>query len=471
MSLPIFQAEIKAGLGEAINDNCIAFQSVAKPFEPSEDLVHKVEANIDRYFSKAGRDDWDLYWMNDVLVSIGWNQNDDVFDSIETFQAKGSPVNKQFNFMHNEEDIIGHIVASLIFDGENIIEGDEVPESYDIVNASVLYRKWQSPELQERMDRIIAEIPEGKWFVSMECLFKNFDYILQTSAEEFKVVTRDQATAHLTRHLRRYGGTGEYNGCKIGRLLRNFTFSGKGLVDQPANPRSVILHKTLAFVPDTDIFQAKSELIMDNDVKVQLEAELAKARKDAEELKAKFEKMVEEARASDRAKLEEEIKAAKAETEATQTELAEAKTDVEAKATELEAKTKELDEVKAELAEAKTELADLEAAKVKAGRITQLVEVGVEKEAAEATVEKWAEASDEQFADIVELHKEKARDMDKKKDMDKKDDEEDEEVKADLENVEEEAEASLSVDTPDEKTEVAQAALSFVKWVRKDEQE
>src|SRR5690606_32975140 len=41
-------------------------------------------------------------------------------------------------------------------------------------------------------------------------------------------------------HLRAYGGNGVYEGYRLGRLLRNITFSGKGLVDVPANKRSHI---------------------------------------------------------------------------------------------------------------------------------------------------------------------------------------------------------------------------------------
>jgi hypothetical protein len=45
----------------------------------------------------------------------------------------------------------------------------------------------------------------------------------------------------LTKHLRAYGGTGEYENYKVGRSLRGISFSGKGLVNKPANPRSIIL--------------------------------------------------------------------------------------------------------------------------------------------------------------------------------------------------------------------------------------
>ena len=89
------------------------------------------------------------------------------------------------------------------------------------------------------MKNIIAEIEEGKWFVSMECLFPAFDYALQTSEGETKIIERNEASAFLTKHLRAYGGEGTYENYRIGRLLRNLAFSGKGLVSKPANPRSI----------------------------------------------------------------------------------------------------------------------------------------------------------------------------------------------------------------------------------------
>ena len=116
-----------------------------------------------------------------------------------------------------------------------------LPNQFDIVTSAVLYNSWSNPELQLRMNTLVAEIEEGKWFVSMECLFNDFDYAVITPEGQEKVISRDEASAFLSKHLRAYGGTGEYEGYKVGRMLKNIAFSGKGLVDNPANPKSVIL--------------------------------------------------------------------------------------------------------------------------------------------------------------------------------------------------------------------------------------
>ena len=118
----------------------------------------------------------------------------------------------------------------------------------------MLYNSWTDPENKQRMSQIIAEIQEGKWFVSMECLFAGFDYALLDEEGNAKLLQRNEGSAFLTKHLRAYGGTGEYEGYKIGRSLRDIAFSGKGLVSKPANPRSVILDASTsrAFSLDTD---------------------------------------------------------------------------------------------------------------------------------------------------------------------------------------------------------------------------
>ena len=130
-------------------------------------------------------------------------------------------------------------------------------------------------------DQIIAEIEEGKWFVSMECLFAGFNYALLDEGGNGKILARDEESAFLTKHLRAYGGTGEYEGYKVGRALANISFSGKGLVAKPANPRSIII-KSVAFEVDHNSnFHIGEFTMADNLLEKQLEdvrAELASAK-------------------------------------------------------------------------------------------------------------------------------------------------------------------------------------------------
>ena len=89
----------------------------------------------------------------------------------------------------------------------------------------------------------------------MECFFKGFDYgLLDKSTGTYKTLARNENTAYLTKYLRAYGGLGEHDNYKIGRVLRNITFSGKGYVEKPANPESIIFNKNIIY----DLFTKKS---------------------------------------------------------------------------------------------------------------------------------------------------------------------------------------------------------------------
>lgn len=250
--IPIFKAEREAGIADIVRtQSSLCYASKAELAEqPAPEVHQKLVASLK---AQAALSDFDLHYLKDLMVSTGWNLNDDVFDRAETWAARKTPEHKKFDHEHNEKDIIGHILdCYAIEDGGKAIASDavvdELPSKFHIITNTVLYKHWSDKDLQDRMNKIIAEIPEGKWYVSMEALFKNFDYALIDAQGEAKIVTRNEETAFLTKHLRAYGGTGKYQDSKIGRLLRNFTFSGKGLVRNPGNPESVIFAKTTAFV-------------------------------------------------------------------------------------------------------------------------------------------------------------------------------------------------------------------------------
>lgn len=247
--MKVYQQEILDGLSEQIKAQAsVAYCAPAVLATGAEancldlDLINKIKAS-------SNPNQIDLYYIKSILVSTGWNKNDDVFDAQQTWAARTTPEDKQFNFMHNENDIIGHITGSYVVDrnGNKISAEDQAPAEFDIITEAVLYNSWTNPDNRERMRKIIAEIEEGKWFVSMECLFAGFDYAVIDQSGKSKVVARSDESAFLTKHLRAYGGTGEYEGYKIGRSLRDISFSGKGLVSKPANPRSIILDSSKAF--------------------------------------------------------------------------------------------------------------------------------------------------------------------------------------------------------------------------------
>jgi len=256
--IPVFRAEREAGLEQAIRANaCIALANVVRTAERGE-LSESAVAQLRKFahqHTKAAQGDFDLFHLTTILVTVGWNKNDDVFDPVETWVARRTPEDKQLNYEHDDAKVIGHITSNWVMDAEGKLVADDtvvddLPAKFHIVTGGVLYRQWQTPELQERMDTLVAEIAEGKWFVSMECMFKGFDYALKASDGSTRVVARNDKTAFLSKHLRAYGGTGTYGDYKVGRMVRNIVFSGKGMVKNPANPESVILSS------DTESFTA-----------------------------------------------------------------------------------------------------------------------------------------------------------------------------------------------------------------------
>ncbi|AMV29392.1 hypothetical protein VT84_33670 [Gemmata sp. SH-PL17] len=241
-SVMVLQSERAAGLDRVIRSNTrVVLASVARVGGPTG-----APQSVTGRFATGAVSDSDLHHLSTVLVTVGWNRNDDVFDRAETWAARHTPTDKQLNYEHDDRQIVGHVTANHVTDTEGRTIPDDtspgnLPAKFHLVTAGVLYKHWQTPELQARMDALIAEIAQGKWFVSMECRFAGFDYCLKDASGGARVVARNEGTAFLSKHLRAYGGSGRYGEKRVGRVLRNIVFTGKGLVRNPANPESVIL--------------------------------------------------------------------------------------------------------------------------------------------------------------------------------------------------------------------------------------
>lgn len=403
--IQVFTNEIKDGLADIIKSQAsVAYCSQPTVHTGTNKLVNKrVLDSIKSIAQNEGQKD--LYYLETVLVSTGWNKNDDVFLPQYTWEARNTPEDKQFNFMHDENDIIGHITGSYVIskDGQLLEDSETAPEDFDIITQAVLYNSWTNPENQERMERIIAEIKENKWYVSMECLFAGFDYAILDNEGNGKVIARDEESSFLTKYLRAYGGDGQYQGYKIGRALRNIVFSGKGLVSQPANPRSIILnsHSVASFKDNIPNFSI-GENLMPLEVTTlekqlaDVKAELALAKDENKVIKAQIE-------------------------EAKNKEFADK---IKAFETELSEKTQTVAEMEEVVATAKTRIAELEAALAKSNedlaaamknmeemkkkekmqkRKASLVEAGLTDEEIEESLAKFIDFSDDSFDFIVAM--------------------------------------------------------------------
>jgi len=404
--MEIYKAEIEDGLGDLLSStNSVAYCGVAKCFSPSTEQQESMKLIASE--ASENKDQIDLFYLESVLVSTGWNKNDDVFDPQETFAARTTPEDKPFNFMHDEKDIIGHITGNRVVDfaGNSIAEEQDTPSEFNILTTAVIYKEWSDVDQRQRIQKILAEIEEGKWFVSMECLFPNFDYALVDKEGGTRVVPREESSAFLTKHLRSYGGSGKYEDYRVGRLLRNLSFSGKGLVSKPANPRSVILEGNRFFDESEaqilTISSTKENDMSDLDKQIDdLRTELAEAKTANEVLK---EKVV----AEQQAEFESKIQVLEA-TIAEQAEALEAKEAVVAEQAEAIAKAGD------DMKEKMEELRKMKKKEAMDKRKAQLEDLGLETEEAEATLAEFEDADDETFDKVATAMK-KVLMMEKKK--------------------------------------------------------
>jgi len=423
--MQIFDIEKQDGLESAIKSQAsITYACLAeKSSENTLSASQKTEIK-----TIAGLNDKDLYYTQSILVTSSWNKNDDIFDKAEVWAARNSPIHKPTNLEHNENIIVGHITANwpitpdgILIDEKTPVEN--LPEKFHILTASVIYNGFTDEDLKQRANTLIQEIENGTKYVSMECFFNGFDYgITNKVTGEYKVLPRNDNTAYLTKHLRAYGGLGEHGEYRIGRVLRNITFSGKGFVDRPANPESIIFTKDNYRFENENLEEEKNNSFAEigvfsnqantKEIDMNLETELA-------DLKQKVEAMndcsaiVAEAYAS--------ADALKVKASELETALAEANSTIEALKVEKEEAAKkcaeymtdkecEMNKMKAELDAAnetvaayKGKEAEMMKKEKNMKRMATLIEAGLDNEVATSKVESFESLDDEAFDNMVSL--------------------------------------------------------------------
>ena len=190
----------------------------------------------------------DLQYIRSILVSAGTNKNGAHFLPSEMMKAHNTVVHTAIDIEHDEGRVIGHIYdcAFLFKDGEQfdptklMSEYDESAQNpddvdIDIVVAGVIH-KMRFPEVSD-------EIFGGDWKVSMECYFKDFDIKVGN-----QIITRDEAQSLgynpddlIGGFVKVMAGQKALGKHFVSRVLRNITFSGMGIVKNPANPHSIIM--------------------------------------------------------------------------------------------------------------------------------------------------------------------------------------------------------------------------------------
>jgi hypothetical protein len=388
-------------------------------FQPDKTLAKELFPD----WVSAGANDSDLYYTKSVLVTTNWNKNTDVFDKVETWSARATPTHKPTNIEHDEKQLVGHITDcfgmttdyQLIPD--NIVV-DDLPDVYHLVNGAVIYRGWRDSDLAARANTLIEQIEKGEKYVSMECMFSNFNYAVICPDGKFNVIARDEGSSWITKHLKAYGGTGEYNGYKFGRLLKNITFSGKGYVDRPANPDSIIFNDTSMFnfaaATQENPFILNSGVYF-NRTQADTERENNPMASELEILKAQIDELKVQLADTSKTKASLEDKLAKADTAKfesritelenllanTKTELDTSKKSVEELTAKCDEEMKKMEKEKKAKGELEEKIAEMAKAQLTANRITMLVEGGLEREVAEKKVTLYANLNDEQFKDLA----------------------------------------------------------------------
>jgi len=186
----------------------------------------------------------DLQYLTAIFVSSGMNKNGAVFMGSELIKARGSITSKAVDVEHEEQSIIGQITGNAflgrdrsLIDAESAaisMSSEELDELEMDIGITAIIHKSRFPQLAK-------EIEAGEWMVSMEAYYRDYDIkvgekiIPREKAEEMgydklvgSVVQLKDGDKELGFHL-------------VGRVLRDIVFAGVGIVQNPANPRSVIM--------------------------------------------------------------------------------------------------------------------------------------------------------------------------------------------------------------------------------------
>lgn len=212
--------------------------------------THQAVAQFNDVMEQSGKgvlSQKDLMYIKSVLVTAGMNGNDDTFFVDELWKARKTPILKPLDWKHRDSEIIGVMYSAESYDlvsGALICTGAEsCDQPFEIVTEGVVYKLM----FPDRATSIKDASAKGELFVSMECWFDDYNYVLFKDGEIKRIVARSSDTVFMDSCLRAYGGRGIFSDpesgeeYRIGRGLLGLTFGGCGFVPIPANTRSVII--------------------------------------------------------------------------------------------------------------------------------------------------------------------------------------------------------------------------------------
>ena len=184
----------------------------------------------------------DLQYITSIFVSTGMNLNGAYFMPHELIKARNTITSKPLDIEHDEERVVGHLFSRAFLDKEGkVMDMEEMtlshPDtdsmSFDIATGMYVYKA--------RFPGVAQDVLDGKYAVSMECYYRDFDIIVgdvivpRVEAEKIGLLSK------INKMVKVVDKGNEVGTFKVGRVLRDILFSGCGLVENPANPDSIIL--------------------------------------------------------------------------------------------------------------------------------------------------------------------------------------------------------------------------------------
>ena len=186
----------------------------------------------------------DLQYLTAIFVSSGMNKNGAVFMGSELVKARASIDRKAVDIEHEEQSIIGQITGSAFLKRDRTMidvesaalkmTAEELDELEMDIGITAIIHKARFPEIAE-------EIESGQWMVSMEAYYRDYDIKVGD-----KIIPREKAEELgfdklIGTVVQLKDGGKEMGFHLVGRVLRDILFAGVGIVQNPANPRSVIM--------------------------------------------------------------------------------------------------------------------------------------------------------------------------------------------------------------------------------------
>jgi len=208
------------------------------------------------------------------------NLNGAVFLPSELVAARDTMLDKPLDVEHLEGYIVGHIYdRAFMLKDRSVVDpvdmlvskGNKIDkEEIDIAVAMSLY-KYRFPEIAQ-------DVLDGKYKVSMECYYRDFDIkvgdVIISKDEAKRIgISFSDSDSLVGSSVKLVEGNKELGYSRVGRVFRDILFSGCGLVESPANEESIILeaasNNNKGIISNKIIDMSKSETYMKNKAEVE----------------------------------------------------------------------------------------------------------------------------------------------------------------------------------------------------------